>query len=628
MKTIKHLFSIMCVLLAAGAFQACDDDVKYTPAEMPDNAQVYFAAESPATIDLSKEETSFTVSLLRVKTDGALNVPLNVLGGEGVFTIPTSASFAEGEDSTDIVITYDPSKLEYDQYTDITLSINDASLTTPYGISIYTFKAGIPAPWTTLCEAVFNDAFVMDADTIHVELQQNDLQPNQYRVVNPYGKYYEKIEYSDSNADAPAEYVTFTVMEPGNTQGDVTITQEGLLYFEPYSTGLYQTDGANYAETVYCYHPGSFNNYQSESNWLHNRVLHYNEDGEPDAFQLAPYYYMAQSGYGADNTQADGVITIMSPGVVIADYSASVDYMGRFTDVSETNYAVASVTLGADVENARVAMIEGTDIDGALVAIEDGSADYQEITASGNLNFEVEADGTYSFIVLAYAEGEVQTTATTSFEFTTAGGSQWNTLGTGLYTDDYIASVYNVGGNYTVEVEVQESAETPGLYRLKNPYAEFGAAGIGNYDDSRNYFMEINASDPEGVYIPLQNIGLDLGYGFFYVYSYAAYYLDGGESLENIKAAGMCGTLADGVITFPTKTLLALEESDPGSIFYANANGAFRLVLPEAVAEQAQTRSAQPSMSLHKPASVNKIRTQAMDRQQRVRTEMKKVQMR
>ena len=167
-------------------------------------------------------------------------------------------------------------------------------------------------------------------------------------------------------------------------------------------------------------------------------------------------------------------------------------------------------------------------------------------------------------------------------EFTTTKNPEvFKSLGMGLYTEDFLYGLFNGLENVTYEVEVEESVDNPGKYRLVNPYgAAYPFNAEGDYDASQNYYMVINAQDPEGVYIPLQGVGCDWGYGEWTVYSMAARYLDNGNPLEAIKGAGYCGTLKDGVITFPVKSLLITAEGLGGNLYYANTMGAFKVVLP------------------------------------------------
>ncbi len=160
----------------------------------------------------------------------------------------------------------------------------------------------------------------------------------------------------------------------------------------------------------------------------------------------------------------------------------------------------------------------------------------------------------------------------------------WTSLGYCLYSEDFIGSTLytNTLGDLCCEyyVEVQESDEQAGLYRLVNPYGPevYPYTSKTTYDTEENYYLEINATDPDGVYIEYQDMGLTWGrYGRFYVYSYAARNHDLGNSWETIKNAGYCGTLKDGVITFPESRLLTQFPAYSSGYFSANTNNKFKL---------------------------------------------------
>ena len=587
MNKIKNILSAMLLLALPLAFTACCDDVEYSPADKPVNAQVYFPTTNGATVDLSKDKTSFDVTLMRAKTDEAITVPITATGDGSFFTIPTSVSFAQGVDKAVLSISYNPESLEYDAYSEIKLTIGDESATTPYGMAQYVFKAGIPAPWTSLGKATFSDAFLF-ANKYSVELQRNDLNPSLYRLVDPYSEGLTKEGFTSNGDQSP--YVEFTLLKPGDKIGDVTITMEDLVYFPYYCTGFFNTSN-DYNTNVDAHHPSDFSSLNSEAAWTFNRVLQYQADGTPAGVQLAPYYYMNGHG-GWNNTQADGIITIIFPGASLKDYTINVEYKGRFTNVGGDNYAVADIQLGADVENAKVVMVEGNDIQAAINGILDGSLEGIEISQSGSVNIPSTANGLCSIVAVGYGEGESQEVAYTSFEFS-AGTDRWMSLGTALYTEDLMTTLYKVD-NPTYEVEIQENSENPGVYRLVNPYGEaYPYNEPGDWDDSQNHYLVINAQDPEGVFIDQQKMGLNWGDGALIISSLAANYLGQGAILEEVKAKGVCGSLADGVITFPVKSLLCTLESET-SFYYGNINGAFKVVLPEAAATvqtQATTKS-------------------------------------
>lgn len=170
---------------------------------------------------------------------------------------------------------------------------------------------------------------------------------------------------------------------------------------------------------------------------------------------------------------------------------------------------------------------------------------------------------------------------------------EWISLGYAIYRDDFMASLFGFDP-IAYEVEVQQHIEESGRYRLVNPYgAAFPYNEPGDWDASNDYYLEINAQDPQGVYIEQQALGIDWGYGMTYAYSLAANYMDNGYELEAIKAAGYCGTLENGVITFPAKTLLVTMESE-SDWYYANVNGGFAVVLPTA---QNSTMSVKPALN-------------------------------
>lgn len=587
MNKIKNILSAMLLLALPLAFTACGDDVEYSPADKPVNTQVYFPTTNGATVDLSKDKTSFDVTLMRAKTDEAITVPITATGDGSFFTIPTSVSFAQGVDKAVLSISYNPESLEYDAYSEIKLTIGDESATTPYGMAQYVFKAGIPAPWTSLGKATFSDAFLF-ANKYSVELQRNDLNPSLYRLVDPYSEGLTKEGFTSNGDQSP--YVEFTLLKPGDKIGDVTITMEDLVYFPYYCTGFFNTSN-DYNTNVDAHHPSDFSSLNSEAAWTFNRVLQYQADGTPAGVQLAPYYYMNGHG-GWNNTQADGIITIIFPGASLKDYTINVEYKGRFTNVGGDNYAVADIQLGADVENAKVVMVEGNDIQAAINGILDGSLEGIEISQSGSVNIPSTANGLCSIVAVGYGEGESQEVAYTSFEFS-AGTDRWMSLGTALYTEDLMTTLYKVD-NPTYEVEIQENSENPGVYRLVNPYGEaYPYNEPGDWDDSQNHYLVINAQDPEGVFIDQQKMGLNWGDGALIISSLAANYLGQGATLEEVKAKGVCGSLTDGVITFPVKSLLCTLESET-SFYYGNINGAFKVVLPDAAATvqtQATTKS-------------------------------------
>lgn len=150
--------------------------------------------------------------------------------------------------------------------------------------------------------------------------------------------------------------------------------------------------------------------------------------------------------------------------------------------------------------------------------------------------------------------------------------------GIALWRDDFITTAYNVPTNAEYEVEVYENDANPGLYRFKNVYgAAYPYNEPGDYDDSKDYWVYIDATNPNKVYIPdpaPTGCVWNQDYGEFILWSLAGYYLARGGS-----ATAYYGTLVDGVIKFPTDALM-LGVND--GYYRANTNGMFRVILPGA----------------------------------------------
>ena len=575
---MKKINLILGALVCMFAFSACTEEVEYTPAT-PDSG-VYFQSTLPSQVNLTLDGTSFDVQISRTDSVGAQEVALTAETSDttGIFTFPQTVTFADGASTANITIAYDAEKLGYN-FVDITLSV-DPAIASAYGGNAYAFTAGIPEPWKSLGYATFTDAFFF-VDSYKVEIQQNELSPNQFRLVKPYHEAFEVDDdgYWGGPWENTDEYMNLVLLQPGETLGDAQITKEGLVYFSPFCTGW---NNPTYNDIVNVYHPVTFTKYQDEQYFTYNKVVSYQENGLPAIIQLAPYYYMDNTG-GWDNSQKDGYITIVFPGVVIKDYSVGVEYVGKFIDPKDNVFADLAVTMGADVASVKVGLAQSEDVNGVHAGILDGSIESVEMTEAGTTRFAIKDPGVYIAVAISYnADGEAQEAVYTQFEYSAAGGPVWNSLGLAQYTDDFVASLFTDVQPVTYNVEIQESEDKPGLYRLVNPYgAAYPYNQEGDWNTSSDFYLEINAQDPQGVYIETQALGFDWGYGEFLASSQTAQLL-ANYDLETIKAAGgYCGTLSEGVITFPAKALLVSAATLDGW-YYANSSGAFKVVLPSA----------------------------------------------
>ena len=401
MKSINTLFgtfAAVCLLLGGAA---CTDEVEYTGAEPQNANQPYFPTNLASQIDLSEDATSFTVQLSRLATGSELTVNLEKSDDEdGLFTVPATATFAADATTADITISYDPANFELDEYMPLTLTVTSEGVDNPYGSNTYSFEAGIPAPYVTIGTATFTDNYYFGG-TAEVELQQHSLDATQYRLVAPYAAVLKSIGAQSSSAQSP--YLTFRLLQPGEVVGDVTVSATNLVYFDDCNTGYTHP---SYSEDLYLLHPGRLVG-TTEAQFAYNAVLSYKEDGTPAVVQLAPYYYLFGVGGGWNAMQEEGAITIVFPDVVLTDYSVSMSYEGSYTDPTGANYVLANVNLGADVFEARLALVNAnSDLNAVLAGIQDGSIETTNVRESGQVEFLSAGNGTYYLVAVTYSRDE------------------------------------------------------------------------------------------------------------------------------------------------------------------------------------------------------------------------------
>ena len=401
MKSINKLFgtfAAVCLLLGGAA---CTDEVEYTGAELQNANQPYFPTNLASQIDLSEDATSFTVQLSRLATGSELTVNLEKSNDEdGLFTVPATATFAADATTADITISYDPANFELDEYMPLTLTVTSEGVDNPYGSNTYSFEAGIPAPYVTIGTATFTDNYYFGG-TAEVELQQHSLDATQYRLVAPYAAVLKSIGAQSSSAQSP--YLTFRLLQPGEVVGDVTVSATNLVYFDDCNTGYTHP---SYSEDLYLLHPGRLVG-TTEAQFAYNAVLSYKEDGTPAVVQLAPYYYLFGVGGGWNAMQEEGAITIVFPDVVLTDYSVSMSYEGSYTDPTGANYVLANVNLGADVFEARLALVNAnSDLNAVLAGIQDGSIETTNVRESGQVEILSAGNGTYYLVAVTYSRDE------------------------------------------------------------------------------------------------------------------------------------------------------------------------------------------------------------------------------
>ena len=557
----------MALAVLALGFSACTEQVEYTPANVPTNDQVYFSKNNGAQVDIALDAESFEILVSRIATGKNALVPVTVTAdslAQAWFEFPEFVEFADSmQTAVYTVAVKDSVEFEYDKFAAVSLTLAP-EYTTPYGDATYSFKAGVPAPWSEWEEmsGVYNFAlYVSGSYPIPVLYREHMLDETRAQFLlgtTAIGTLSNiTIEYNKATGmcQVPAGQAFLT----HSSYGPVFVTD---LVNYPF---VIKDDDGNPIEMTYEDYPCTY-------------------DAETGLFTLNLIYYVdASLGSAASGYFTYGVETVQLDGFTQYDYSITMNHVGNFVDNAGINNAVISVAKGADVSQYLMTVISADeDANSAIQGMLAGTVPCDTLTESGYYAYPIAASGNYTALAISFdAEKKPVDAFSTDFEFWVAGDSNpWESLGYAMYTDDIMAGFLKEPANYSYRVEVLANKEIPGLYRVMNPAAFFGA------DTSKDYYIEIDATDPEGVWIEgLFEIGLDLGAGAMSVTSNAWYEVvtsEDGATKEDAKVAGLCGIFADNVITFPNMGLVIAMGGKPYD--YGNKNGAFKLDLADITA--------------------------------------------
>lgn len=316
---------------------------------------------------------------------------------------------------------------------------------------------------------------------------------------------------------------------------------------------------------------------------------------EPEATGM--YTVVAIAYDEKDNAQAsaNAIFKHVAAGDV-DEYSVKLNVFTEDTPARYTSYhnydSFAYGVSGEDLTDVHIAILKYADVaknpSAAFAAVKADEKGTYAVTA--DILAQVNGEGGYytvatkqpaktDLMVLVWATNGDMDAYDYAFYTTARLPYKWNSLGTGVYTEDVIGGLYEIGP-IDVECNVYEEATTPGLYMIDG-FQENYIATLFEVDATdlegyywRNCELVIDATNPKSVFIELQDYGICVNSddGF----------IDGLTSMYNGKPFSE-GVLEDGVISFPkAKGLLCTIEGD--GYYYANQDGAFKVVLPAAAA--------------------------------------------
>ena len=413
---MKNIFRYILALAAVSLTAvACVKETPFQPGDPEEEGcyGVYFPAQESDLVRDPADAKTATISVMRTNTEGAITVPVTVVDTAGIFTV-SPLVFEDGQSESSISLEFPDAEVGVTY--ELSLSIDDWQYASKYSSNPNTLSFSILfEKWNDLGVGTFTDVVVsqvltnFDAISAVVLIYLNDDDKNQYRIPMC-------VIYSDS-CD---EYLYLTLMNPGNSVGDVVVTQDGLVWFDPFDTGIsVNTDGG--VGNMFYYHMGATG--AEENLWAYSYVAQYADDGTtPEVIRLAPYVLIGDTGYGADMTQEANAITIVFPGGELVDYSLSV-----LTGLTTDGVLPVQFTTGPDVDEVRYQVYEGTLTAGEI-------ANYTSLIGLGDTEYEIapvlgspfgiscSATGLYTLVAVSMdAEGEAQQSASAQIYYLAEG---------------------------------------------------------------------------------------------------------------------------------------------------------------------------------------------------------------
>lgn len=204
-------------------------------------------------------------------------------------------------------------------------------------------------------------------------------------------------------------------------------------------------------------------------------------------------------------------------------------------------------------------------------------------------------------VVSQYSAGAIYTIEVTRVKWNdvgfyyeeTADGKKEKVEGWAMYTDDFISSIFPAAEAIPYAVKLQERDDVKGVFRIINAYGEaFPYNDPGDWDESKDYYIIINATDPEKVYISPSDLdlGVDWGYGKIHAINYAGDFVEEAEAAEAAgdneaatkylkNAEKYYGKYENGKITFPKEAFFVLMENYENGERGWRSSGVFTLVI-------------------------------------------------
>ena len=466
MKTLK---SILYAFIAVFIFAGCDDDGDYLAGapENPDCYNVYFPAQDNASdVELDPAaDTKLSFIVRRLKSDGAITVPVSVKKNQGnVFAI-SAIEFADGQEETSFDVNFPETEVGTKYACEI--NIDDTKYASVYGEKSVGMTFSVTrVKWNLLTggagetkgkwrDDVISSLFgVTNANAeVELEIYERDDRPGYYRMV-PYTQTLISALFGRNVGSCTEPYTIIDATDPDKV-------------WIPYQTTGVTLGGDGEIEIASKINKNIPS--VSEAASLYGTL----KDGVITFPASSIYVNFTISGgwYGAN---ASGMQRIVLPGAKVYDYTLSLSKPEPKNGVVELGF-----TFGADVAKVQYAFFEGALSEALAEAkskeMAEGGLPTQEIAATGTVNAVMNETGMYSVLGNIYnAAGELQGYSYLAFGYVKDGDEKPVLMSVGLnITDKYANKGYTAEDSAEFWANGQEIES--GYYGLYETEALAGA---------------------------------------------------------------------------------------------------------------------------------------------------------
>lgn len=537
---MKYSYYLLTAAVSVLMLASCDKTKvpEYVPAEsVASGEQVFFPATVPDQFIMDLADVSFSVPVSRGSVSKeALDVEISANGdGLEYFSIPGILSFASNASTADLVISVkDASAMEVGTFYDLTLSIADEELTTPYGRNTVSVKAGFDYPWEKFDKGVFYE-FWSDREVDQlVEYQQISATWRRCRVegylADDENEGFTFYWYWDTETNYC--FVPPTVLEPYDGSNNCIVSDMASFYTKYKGWESEPTVGPIGSDTWYAW----------AGPWMSSRsdIPYYDGNG---TFHLGDWFYIASNKDGVPTGSGwlfggDGDYF---KGKSFGDYTLNLSYGGMYVSPKMEVFPIINfastkksakyydtvkyiiTTQDADPAEVEAAIVAGESEDIQTATLKDGAVEAQPVLEPGK----------YMVVAVPYVKGdknddgestEYKTLFTAVLNFNFAGiGGENTALVEGAYSMTYssFSSTFNVIGT-----------DDPEHFYVENLGIENGAMWHATYDpDALTLTLD-------GTEVDYESYGNQFGeyYGYFnseHTQVYALCVYDSDESTGN-----------------------------------------------------------------------------------------------